>query len=140
MEPDDQAAPVIRLVGVYHADGTLMGELRYWVGARLGSAHCSLCDITHGLFRAKPEWQRERGCLGLTFDTVHLDERDDMLREATGLVTPCVTAETADGYMTLLGPDELEACHGSVDAMFERLRSRGAELGLALGSAPDEAS
>ena len=88
---------MIRLVGVYHADGTLMGELRYWVGARLGSAHCSLCDITHGLFRAKPEWQRERGCLGLEFDTVHLDEHDDALRAATGEVTPCVMAETADG-------------------------------------------
>ena len=132
-EPADHGTPVIRLVGVYHADGTLMGELRYWVGARLGSAHCSLCDITHGLFRAKPEWQRERACLGLEFDTVHLDERDDALRAATGEVTPCVMAETADGYVQLLGPDELEACHGSVDAMFERLRARGAELGLALG-------
>ena len=132
-EPADQATPVIRLVGVYHADGTLLGELRYWVGARLGSAHCSLCDITHGLFRAKPEWQRERGCLGLEFDTVHLDERDDALRAATGEATPCVMAQTVDGYVPLLGPDDLEACHGSVDAMFERLRARGSELGLALG-------
>ena len=33
-EPADHGTPVIRLVGVYHADGTLMGELRYWVGAR----------------------------------------------------------------------------------------------------------
>jgi hypothetical protein len=132
-EAADDGTPVIRLVGAYHADGTLMGELRYWVGARLGSAHCSLCDITHGLFRAKPEWQRERGCLGMEFDTVHLDERDDALRAATGEVTPCVMAETAAGYVQLLGPDELDACHGSVEAMFDRLRTRGAELGLAFG-------
>lgn len=136
MEPGEQTTPVARLVGVYHAEGTLIGELRYWVGARLGSAHCSLCDITHGTFRAKPEWQRERGGLGLPFDTVHLDERDDALLTATEGVTPCVVADTADGYVTLLGPDELEACHGSVEALFDRLRARGNELGLALGTEP----
>ena len=73
---------------------------------------------------------------------MHLDERDDALRAATGEVTPCVMAETADGYVQLLGPEELEACHGSVEAMFDRLRARGAELGLALrhGSATDSPS
>jgi hypothetical protein len=133
MEPDGEPTPVIRLVGVYHADGTLIGELRYWVGARLGSAHCSLCDITHGTFRAKSEWKDQQGCLGIAFDTVHLDERDPALAAATEGATPCVVAETADGYVTVLGPAELEACAGSVEALFDRLRSRGAELGLALG-------
>ena len=42
-------------------------------------------------------------------------------------------AETAEGYVTLLGPAELEACAGSVDALFGYLRTRSAELGLALG-------
>jgi hypothetical protein len=37
-----------RLVGVYNANGTVGGELAYFLGARLGRAHCSLCDITHG--------------------------------------------------------------------------------------------
>lgn len=132
MERDEPATRVTRLVGVYHADGTVMGELRYWVGARLGSAHCSLCDITHGTFRAKPAWQRERRCLGLPFDTVHLDERDPTLVAATEGATPCVVADTADGYVTLLGPDELEACHGSSEDMFDRLRARAAELALPL--------
>lgn len=134
MEPGDQATTVIRVVGVYHADGSVLGELRYWVGARLGSAHCSLCDITHGTFRAKPEWQRERAWLGLPFDTVHLDERDDALRAATEGATPCVVADTADGYVMVLDPAELDACAGSVESMFDRLRARGAELGLALGT------
>jgi hypothetical protein len=33
------------LIGVYAADGTVTGELAYFVGARLGRAHCALCDI-----------------------------------------------------------------------------------------------
>ncbi len=51
--PDlDPVRHVVRLIGVYDADGTLRGELGYWVGARLGRRHCSLCDITHALRRS----------------------------------------------------------------------------------------
>ena len=42
------ADTVTALTGVHHADGSVIGELRYWIGARLGRAHCALCDITHG--------------------------------------------------------------------------------------------
>ena len=51
---------VRELIGVYDADGTLLGEARYWIGARLGRTHCSLCEITHGLFTERADW-RVRG-------------------------------------------------------------------------------
>ena len=35
----------------------LVGEARYWIGARLGRAHCALCDITHGLFTERDDWR-----------------------------------------------------------------------------------
>ena len=50
--PTDRLA---RLVGVYDADGTPWGEVAYWVGARLGRRHCSLCEITHGASFTAPE-------------------------------------------------------------------------------------
>jgi hypothetical protein len=31
-----------RLVGVYNADGSVRGELTYFINARLGRAHCAL--------------------------------------------------------------------------------------------------
>lgn len=50
LRDDRGMAPTLqRLVGVYDADGTVLGELSYFVKARLGRAHCSLCDITHGV-------------------------------------------------------------------------------------------
>jgi hypothetical protein len=132
MEPTVPPTPVERLVGVYHADGTVLGELRYWFGARLGRAHCALCDITHGTFRAKPDWVEGRDGLGVRFETVHLDERGPDLATATEGATPCVVALTGEGWVELLGPDDLEALHGDVSALFTAVRSRADELGLVL--------
>jgi hypothetical protein len=108
---------VDRLVGVYHADGSILGEVRYWVGARLGRAHCSLCDVTHGTFRARPEWKACAAELPVPFSTVHLDEREPALLEATEGRTPCVAAEGGDGWTVLVTADEIEACAGSPEAL-----------------------
>jgi len=97
------------LTGVYHANGTLTGELAYVVGKALGRSHCALCDITHGTFREKATWRECRDGIPVPFETVHLDERSDVVRAATDGWTPCVVAVTDDGVVRLLGPDDLEA-------------------------------
>jgi len=60
--------------GVYDADGTLLGEARYWIGARLGQTHCALCDITHGLFTERADWRRCRDQLDVAFRTYHRND------------------------------------------------------------------
>ena len=110
-------APVSSLTGVYHADGSLLGELRYVAGTIFGGAHCSLCDITHGRVREKPEWRRQRDSLPIPFVAVHLDERSAAEVAASDGVTPCVLAHTADGIELLLGPQPLDACHGDPAAL-----------------------
>ena len=122
------AAPrsIVRLVGVYHADGTLRGELTYFVGTRLGRAHCSLCDITHGAVRERAAWRQCRAGLPVPFDTYHRDDQPDAVRTASGDTTPVVVAETDGGVVTLVGPDELAACGGSIDALLAAIE-RGVE-------------
>ena len=107
-------SPVAALVGVYDADGTLTGELRYWVGAHVtGTSHCALCEITHGLFREKARWREVSGRLPVPFEAVHLDERSPEVREASEGRTPCVLAARTDGSVDLLlGPGDLEAMDG----------------------------
>ena len=39
---------MLKFVGLYNADGSLMGELRYARAKLTNSASCSLCDLTHG--------------------------------------------------------------------------------------------
>lgn len=106
------ATPVRRLIGVYDADGTARGELSYFLRARVGKAHCGLCDITHGVIRKKSEWSGTVAALGVPFDLYHRnDQPADVRAVATRL--PAVVAATDDGIVQLLGPEELDECDGS---------------------------
>jgi hypothetical protein len=126
-------ATVLRLVGVYDAEGTLRGELSYWVGARLGRAHCALCDVTHGLLRERRDWRECREAMPVPFDTYHLDDQPPAVRDAAQGVAPVVLAETAVGYVVLLGPSQLEACSGSVASFSAALDRAVAGAGLSVG-------
>lgn len=113
---------VRELIGVYDADGTPIGEARYWIGARLGRTHCALCEITHGLFTERADWRRCRDELDVGFRTYHRNDAPaDVL--AVGSSLPFVVARTDRGLMALLGPEELDACSGDVEA-FRRALSR----------------
>jgi hypothetical protein len=122
---------ITRLIGVYDADGSLRGELAYWVGARLGRRHCSLCAITHGSVRQRPAWKACRAELPVPFDTFHRDDQPDAIRAAARGQVPVVVAETAAGHVLLLAPEDLAACHGSIDRLVDAIERSAARLGLA---------
>ena len=122
---------LVRLVGVYDADSTLRGELAYWVGARLGRRHCSLCDITHGLVRERSEWAACRVGLPVPFDTYHRYDQPEAVRLATGNIAPVVVAETDEGHIVVLQPAELDACEGSIDRLTGAIEQAMERIGLA---------
>lgn len=127
------AAPtqrIIRLVGVYDADSTVRGELAYWVGARLGRRHCSLCEITHGSVRQRPEWKAGQAGLPVPFDTFHRNDQPDTIRTASGGRAPVVVAETDAGHVLLLASRDLDACDGSIDRLVEAIEHAATRLGL----------
>lgn len=120
-----------RLVGVYNANGSLAGELAYFVGARFGRTHCALCDITHGLVRERADWKAFRAKLPVPFDTYHLDDQPDAVRAASTSQVPVVLAEIDAGFEILVGPDDLVACAGSVDRLSEAIDAAATRAGLA---------
>lgn len=125
------AGPVIeRLIGVYNAEGTLRGELTYWVGARLGRAHCALCDITHGLVRERSDWRQCRDGLPVPFDTYHLDDQPDAVRTLLDGRSPAVVADTSAGLRLLLDGEEIDECHGSPDELAAALTRAAERAGL----------
>ena len=125
---------VRRLVGVYDADGTMLGELSYFLGARLGRTHCALCDITHGLVRQRPAWRAARDELPVEFVTYHRDDQPDDVREAIGDRLPAVVAETASGVVVLLDGDDLEACGGDPKSLIAEVRRAVADRGLSFAN------
>tara|TARA_B100000214_G_scaffold86532_2_gene59352 strand:- start:2816 stop:3178 length:363 start_codon:yes stop_codon:yes gene_type:complete len=115
------------LVGVYNADGGLMGELAYFWGKIRGTAHCSLCDITHSKVSMKREWKKFSENLSVPFELLHINEQDPLLSEFTSGKTPCVVANTASGLEIILTSDDLENCKKSVDR-FEKMLIASMEL------------
>lgn len=102
---------MIELIGVYDADATVWGEVSYWVGARLGVRHCSLCDITHGTFRQKAEWRQCRESLEIEFSTFHRnDQPDDVRIFLDGNYPAVVMRDDATGLRLLMNSEEIAEC------------------------------
>ena len=106
---------MIKLIGVYDADATLVGELSYWIGARFGARHCSLCDITHSLFREKSQWRecqsRLESDLHVEFETFHRNDQPEDVRACIDGKYPAVVMRGDDGKVSIfLNASEIYAC------------------------------
>lgn len=93
---------VKQLVGVYNADGGLKGEVRSFLGATLGGAHCALCDITHSPVRRRRAWDAYVAALPIPLRLVHRNERTPAEHLVSDGHEPCVLAEFADGHCEIL--------------------------------------
>jgi len=103
---------ITELIGVYDADSTLLGEISYWVGARFGITHCSLCELTHGLFTKKSEWKQSSESFTVLFLLFHRDDAPhDVLNVLAGEF-PAVLQRTTEGVSVILTKDELERFDG----------------------------
>ncbi len=120
-----------QLLGIYDADGGVIGEARYVVGHLLGTADCALCSITHSPLRRKPEWGDMVAALALPLSVVHRNEVPFWARRAAEAAPlPVVLARTSDGHVIdLLGPTELGACGGSVSTFRDLLEEALDRLG-----------
>jgi hypothetical protein len=104
---------VTEFIGVYDADSTLIGEVSYWIGARLGVTHCSLCELTHGLFTQKGEWKTCAKGLSVPFHTFHRNDAPADVLVALAGEFPAVLQRTAEGLAVILTKKALESFDGN---------------------------
>ena len=119
----DSGGQFIEFIGVYNAESTVLGEVSYWFGARLGLRHCSLCDITHGLFTKRAEWQACESALSVPFTTFHINDAPEEVTQVANGKYPIVLGRNQSGFHLVLGADELEHCNGSPQELLNRLQS-----------------
>ena len=124
----DQQKPT-RLIGVYNADGGIVGELKYFFGHLIGIAKCELCDVTHSPIRRKTSFdklaQDLKAEFGLEIDLKHLNERTELEIRASSGQEPCVLAQYADGSLGMfLDRAELAMVKGDVSKFEGLVRAR----------------
>ena len=112
-----------KLIGIYNAKGSVVGEVQYFFGKLLGQTHCALCDITHGSFTEKAGFSRSRDALTIPFENLHLDELDSQL-ESYRDFAPCVGAISKSVPTLLITTSELGQCHGDVTRFVQLLNSK----------------
>ena len=111
-----------RILAIYDADLSVIGELAYAVGKLTSTRSCALCDITHGLnpfgkrsWRSYCEDQPE-------VEWLHRNEISDEMLAQLPTPLPCVIKKDIHGYLcTLLDTTALIACDGQLELFDEKL-------------------
>ena len=117
------------LIGIYKADGGVIGELSYYFGHLVGVRSCSLCDITHSPVKKKSAFKKlEQELLrdhGIAIKMIHLNERNDRELKASAGREPCVLLEYPDQSISMfLDAVDLKALSGSVTSLRRLILSR----------------
>jgi hypothetical protein len=117
------------LIGVYKADGGIIGELSYFFGHLVGARSCSLCDISHSPIKKKSSFKAlERELLsehGVAIKMLHMNERNQSERKASEGREPCMLLEYPDGSISMfLDAVDLKALSGNVGSLKKLILSR----------------
>jgi hypothetical protein len=117
------------LIGIYKADGGVIGELSYFFGHLIGIRSCSLCDISHSPVKKKSAFKKlEQELLrdhGIAIKMIHLNERNDRELKASAGREPCMLLEYPDQSISMfLDAVDLKALSGSVASLRKLILSR----------------
>jgi hypothetical protein len=117
------------LIGIYKADGGIVGELTYFFGHLIGLRSCSLCDISHSLISKKSSFKTlEQHLLaehGIVVRMIHLNERNEREQKASEGREPCMLLEYPDQSISMfLDSTDLKALSGSVTSLKKLVLSR----------------
>ncbi len=111
----------VQLVGIYDADGTLAGELRYALGKLTGRSSCALCNITHGWNpMGSRRWRQACAASSVELELVH---RDDATPEQLGAATalPSIVGSHGHGWEEALTAAEIATFKGDPEGLLARL-------------------
>jgi len=117
------------LIGIYKADGGIVGELSYSFGHLIGVRSCTLCDITHSPIMKKSSFKAlERHLLlehGIAVRMIHMNERNEREQKASEGREPCILLEYPDESISMfIDSADLSTLSGSVSSLKKLIKSR----------------
>jgi hypothetical protein len=117
------------LIGIYKADGGIVGELSYFFGHLIGVRSCNLCDITHSPIMKKSSFKAlERHLLaehGVAVRMLHMNERNEREQKASEGREPCILLEYPDESISMfIDSADLATLSGSVSSLKKLIKSR----------------
>jgi hypothetical protein len=117
------------LIGIYKADGGIVGELSYFFGHLIGVRSCTLCDITHSPIMKKSSFKAlERHLLaehGVAVRMLHMNERNEREEKASEGREPCILLEYPDESISMfIDSADLATLSGSVSSLKKLIKSR----------------
>ena len=117
------------IIGIYKADGGIVGELSYFFGHLIGIRSCSLCDISHSPIKKKSSFKALENHLlqehGIKVRMIHLNERNEREQKASEGREPCMLLEYPDQSISMfLDSTDLKALSGNVSKLKKLIQSR----------------
>ena len=117
------------LIGIYKADGGIVGELSYFFGHLVGVRSCSLCDITHSPIMKKSSFKAlERHLMAehnIAVRMLHMNERNEREQKASEGREPCILLEYPDESISMfIDSADLATLSGSVSSLKKLIKSR----------------
>lgn len=109
----------IEVVGVYHANGGLFGEIAYVLGKLLGQTECALCDVTHGLVSEKDTVKSWRCRVPYAISFKHLNELSSEMFEFVAQRSPCVVLRRNAQLSLLIDSETLRDMKGDENAFMQ---------------------
>ncbi|MCA9578094.1 MAG: hypothetical protein R3B40_24090 [Polyangiales bacterium] len=123
------------VVMAFNATWSLKGGLSYLADTIRGDEPCELCKITYGGLTKKGEWAKCEKQLLTPVEEVYRNQLSDALAAAIDGRFPMVLARTDEGFVPLLGPDELKGLNEDPLALHAALLDAIAAAGLRVGDA-----
>ena len=95
------------IFGIYNADASALGEIRYTLGKIRGNSSCELCNLTHGWNPfGKSSWKRACRDFEVEIDLLHRDEALEVqLSAVDGL--PAIIRLDGDNWVQVLDSEQI---------------------------------
>ncbi|MAZ27331.1 MAG: GTPase [Cytophagaceae bacterium] len=116
-----QTLPPQKLIFIYNADSgfkNLVMDIAHKILSPK-TYPCSLCDITHGVFKEHEDWKKFREESNLDMDFLHKDEFEQQYASKFGhkYHYPVILAQSHNDLEVFISKDELDAMQTATDLM-----------------------